>query len=845
MKLIRLGGAILVALLAAHSFGAWTWGPNDSSITDGDWDLRFSAEGRDLTITNHVSGTGDLDFTSLETDLGVRVVALGVNSAKNTGGVFDANSAITSLVAPDLVSMEGYSFRSCGKLTNLVVGAEFSSLGQHALRATTSLACWTPMTNLTAVGTYAFQGAGSGDIEPVDFVAPNLASVGSHAFEGAMLIRSFVAPKLTSISSADLFLSNTRLERLEMPNLDSLKSSRICKGCTALGEVRLGGAFTLLYGDSFRDCTSLSNVVIKAPVSTVKAGVFKNVAPNAKIVFYDNAPTFESDSLSAVNAEAGFCRARVYTVLGRTSASWAEAVAPNADRFEVDKARPDYPGERAFGLLYDGTAYSWVIDLGPQLSVFSNIGEHGTVEPAFGTHYDLTDGETVEFSAPTGDISVSDVLKVRYGGWKLYSRALDGTRTLLSEGDGSLSGSFVYRDGVEYELEWWGVRRHRVQVDEALGGTVSPVDLFVAEGGEVTLTATPEDGRAFGAWFGVPVAHAVENPLRLRVTSPLSVTPAFSGVWHYDVGAQVISNDVWRINVIAAGNNLNLVLAGADFAGEGRLLLTSFPQDEPGFHVTTVSDCGKTASPFYNNGKISAFVAPEVTSIGQWSFYYASGLETVFLSPDVATIRDGAFRNASNVKRFYPSKMPSLTTLRGNAFIMFGSNIRTSGEPHELVDFEMPALTALAADSIFSSAGLIGSFRAEGLAVLRKETLNKCTSLTNAVFGKGLTEIGDNALADIAGGATVWLPGRRAPTLGSGCIYSKDVDNRVRIKIRRNLSASGWNDVVTPLTDADRARADYPGNGTFGTLGVTVENAVYYSWVIETEKHRGLVVIVR
>lgn len=856
MRFLRLCSAAVAASFAISSFGGWTYDPDSSSITDGKWTLNVTASGDDLTITHLVEGSGDLDFTSFSADTGKRVVALGTDPLKSTGGVFDMNGTITSLVAPDLVSMADYSLRNCTKLTDLVVSERFSRFGGYALRYTPGLLRISParFDYLTSVGTCAFQYAGSASMEPMDFVFPSLTSVSTYAFQEANVLRSFATDMLTSLT-ADMFLSNMRLQRLELSNLADMRVVRFCKECTNLGDVRLSGTFTALWTDAFLDCSSLSNVVIKAPVATVNEGALKNIAPNASIVFYGEAPTFQNGSLSAANAEEGFCRARVYAVLGPSSASWAAAVAPNADRFEADKTRPDYPGEKAFGLLYDGTAYSWVIEPDPLLSVASTVGAYGAVEPAFGKYYEMADGETVEFSAPEGDVDVSDVFKVRYGGWKLYVRATDGTRTLLDEDD-TLSGSFVYEAGVQYDLEWQGVRQYRVQVNAAAGGTATPTDVFVTEGEEVAVTAEPDEGKAFGAWFGVPVAHLVENPLRLRVTEPLSVTPAFNGVWRYDAGAQVVSNDIWRLNVTAEGTELSVNLAGADFAGEGALLLTSFPQDVPGYHVTAFADCGKNSSQLSLNAKISALVTPEVRSVGQWTFYYASGLQTVYLSPSVFRVGDGAFRNTSNVKRFHPSRMPSLASLGPESFILFGSNAKTAGVPYELVDFDMPALTTLDANTVFADSALIRSFRADNVSSLRGSSLfsgskslervelggsvaaipenmfKDCNLLSNVVIKAPVAAVAAGAFTNISPFARVTIWGA-PPTFAAGSLSAKDAESkdcRICVEAVTACVSTDWAAAVAPQADvfaSYRGKPDDPGDSAIGLLW----DGTAYSWV--------------
>ena len=274
--------------------------------------------------------------------------------------------------------------------------------------------------------------------------------------------------------------------------------------------------------------------------------------------------------------------------------------------------------------------------------------------------------------------------------------------------------------------------------------------------------------------------------------------------------------------------------------------LTSFPTDVPGHHVTALGTSYRYGSLFSSENKagyhvLTAVVAPEVTSIGDWFFYMpGTQFELAAFSPDLTYVGGWAFWNANGVKRFFPGRMEKLTKFGNNRpFNNLGGAVAEGLEP---VDFVMPALKSVTPEA-FATSKMVASVTATGVTSVSAQAFDACPSLTNVVFGKVLTSLGDYALRKLPGGATVHLPGRHAPTLGAGAIYSENASNRARILIRRNYPGSGWDDLLMPLTEEDLAREDYPGEMTLGT--VQAAGTAYSAWLVETKPRTGLLLMVR
>lgn len=849
----RLMTIIFATGLASAAQAKWEYDPNVPRITDGIWDFRFTENGNELTLTNCAAGSGDVDFSTLFADIGKKVVEFGVNTASGAvdrPGVFYASSAVKSIVAPDVVRVGLWSCGSCNNLTNVVLSSGLTTLGGWAFWNDSKICHFKPgsLPLLSSMGVGSLQNLGSAvafdQLEQVDLVLPALTILSNNdSFRNSPIFRSLSAENLSSVSGNDNFRSCTGFVSACLPKLATVSSTGLFQDCAALGEVEINGTLTTLQTDMFNGCAALSNVVVRAPVTQLKAGSLKGLAPHARVTFYGAVPTVASDSLSAVGAEANDCRIVVQTVQGASSAFWQQAVAPQASTFEAYKAiKPDYPGADCFGLLYDGTAYSWVQEIRYQVKVVGDPENFAAVTPNYGEQFGYADGETVTFSAPADEVAVSDDARAVVSGWKLFTATATGPERQVSSGTGTTC-SFTYRAGKQYKLVWiWIYTKFRITVNSASGGAVEGLSGFYASGATVDLAATPDATHAFGCWLGASAADCAVNPLKLKIDRARTITPFFGGKWQYDSGAQTISDGNWTLSVTEISGDLTIVSSGPA-SGSGVLALTSFPQDVPGHHVVALSDVNRKQSVFSSETQegrcvITAFVAPEVTSVGSWVFASpGSQFTLVALSPDLKTLGDHAFWATGCVKRFAPSRMPKMTTFSTSALADIGKD---GGADREFVELELPALTALGTSALQNN-GLVVSLVATGVTSAAASICEDGRALTNVVLSATVTPLNQNAFKNIAGGALIHLNGSKAPRMYASCIVSREAANRARILIDRKHKDSGWDDLIVPLTDEDRARADYPGKSAVGKLADAYGDA----WLVETKPRLGFQVSIR
>ena len=164
---------------------------------------------------------------------------------------------------------------------------------------------------------------------------------------------------------------------------------------------------------------------------------------------------------------------------------------------------------------------------GPKIDILvtGSPAEYGTPNPAYGWMKDLTPGETYTFNPPAD--GEADGLKWHCTGWEFVTEGGVKTR-------GTDVASITYQE--RGTLTWLFTREYKVEF-ACTGGDVDTNKLWYAEGETVTVTFSPDEGRAFFKWGGDVAATATKaNPLVLMVDGPKSITALTGG--YRDVPSQ-------------------------------------------------------------------------------------------------------------------------------------------------------------------------------------------------------------------------------------------------------------------------------------------------------------------
>lgn len=165
-----------------------------------------------------------------------------------------------------------------------------------------------------------------------------------------------------------------------------------------------------------------------------------------------------------------------------------------------------------------------------QLEVCGTPAEYGEVSPAYGIMDGLQPDAEVPCKASSVWTNADETVMAECVGYKLYELdEQDELRCIDEQPD----TEFVYKHPGSYRmLEWQWQTRLQLQVTAAGNGQVEISDKWASVGGEVTLTATPDEGWTFAYWEG-----GVPEALKTNPHPTFEVMPgmaAFTAVFRKD-----------------------------------------------------------------------------------------------------------------------------------------------------------------------------------------------------------------------------------------------------------------------------------------------------------------------
>ena len=225
--------------------------------------------------------------------------------------------------------------------------------------------------------------------------------------------------------------------------------------------------------------------------------------------------------------------------------------------------------------VIDGVRFFGEADLNGGLVVtgFPNEYQVGGL-PSYGETSGHSEGDTLDFTAPTESITISDREHAFCSGWKIYrcnlatgeyeeeSASTEENKYACRYVHGSTAGKVVWQWDAEY-------------LCTATAGTLGTVDFssgWVSGGEPFTVTATANSGYIFKCWEGAPAGHENENPLSVYVSEPLTLTATFIAER---------SADLVRIDKDASGVPTNAVIS-ISAGGDDDILAVTWGTEDKG-----------------------------------------------------------------------------------------------------------------------------------------------------------------------------------------------------------------------------------------------------------------------
>lgn len=377
------------------------------------------------------------------------------------------------------------------------------------------------------------------------------------------------------------------------------------------------------------------------------------------------------------------------------------------------------------------------------------------------------------------------------------------------------------------------------------------------------------------------ILHAV---LLLAFASLTSIASADPVVWQYDPSAKTITDGNWTISVAPNGDPMGLTLYGTrSNDGMSSVLDLGDAVCSDGSSTYTITRTGK----FWNDCvvKPTEVILPKtLIEIGNEAFKFSSDPtrfnpclqrlyiesdslkiigdhsfsdcgapeDTTILAPNLETIKAAAFWVGGNASPKITNDV-SRVIPRGVKFIgnqAFANQSKMSG------DLVLDQLESIGSE--FFSCNNNGVKKITSIT-LRSKTI---TSIPNKIFYffesptrlevdmplletlgtesfshfDSITEAVFNCRQLVSGGSMPLWAGNSQLTnlvLTSFCpvnvpgtvdqlLFSVNADYKCRLSVDKLL---GWKEIAEPLTEAERARADFPGPATFGTYKVSAGKA--------------------
>ena len=178
-------------------------------------------------------------------------------------GAFRACSSLTSIEIPDSVTSVGdYAFSSCSSLKSLKIPDSVTSIGNYAFKDCNSLMSVEIPDSVTSIGYCAF------------YCCSRLTSVCITDIEDWCNISFGSVDANPMCYAGELYINNTLVTELEIPNTVTKIKAYAFSGCSRLTSVEIPDSVTSIGGSAFRACTGLTSVVIGNGVTSIGSYAF-------------------------------------------------------------------------------------------------------------------------------------------------------------------------------------------------------------------------------------------------------------------------------------------------------------------------------------------------------------------------------------------------------------------------------------------------------------------------------------------------------------------------------------------------------------------------------------------
>ena len=209
---------------------------------------------------------------------------------------FDWCCSLSNIVIPASVTSIGNSaFSGCDSLSEIVIPSSVTRIGDNVFSGCSSLSSIVISDGITSIGNLAFSGCSSLS----NIVIPaSVTSIKKGAFFRCSSLSSiFIPASVTSIGDW-AFYDCRSLSYIVIPASVTSIGDRAFHNCKSLKSIVISDGITSIGDLAFADCSSLSNIVIPASVTSIGKGAFRYCRSLSSIVIPASVTSIEQGSFS-------------------------------------------------------------------------------------------------------------------------------------------------------------------------------------------------------------------------------------------------------------------------------------------------------------------------------------------------------------------------------------------------------------------------------------------------------------------------------------------------------------------------------------------------------------------
>ena len=477
--------------------------------------------------------------------------------------------------------------------------------------------------SVTSIGNYAFYGCSS----LTSVTIPNsVTSIGGYAFRGCSGLTSLTIPNSVTSIGSSAFDGCSSLTSVTIPNSVTSIGLGAFEDCTGLTSVTIGNSVTSIGNYAFDGCSGLTSVVIPNSVTSIGCCAFHGCTgltsvtiPNS-VTSIENFAFYECTGLTSIIVESGNtvydsrnnCNAIIETASNTLIIGCQSTIIPNSVTSIGVGAFAGCTGLTSVTIPYSVTsignyAFDGCSGL-TSVTIPNSVTSIG--ERAFRDCSGLT-SVTIEAETPPtlGEEAFYDT-----NNCPIYvpCSTLDAYKTAWSE----------YKSKIKYAPYPYTI------TPKAINGyiTTTSTGLTMCDAEHLVIcTAIPNRGYYFVKWAD----GNTENPRTIELSQDTTMEAIF-----------------------------DYLLTGK--CGKDSALTWTFEPASMALNIT-----GKGAlSENYTYGTFieSLTIGNEVTSIGEYAFYYCDGLKNVILGSSVKVLEEEAFSYCSSIESItcYSQRPPTV-----------------------------------------------------------------------------------------------------------------------------------------------------------------------------------------